>query len=263
MFFTKMNGTGNDYIYFDLLKNEIDYDKFTKEIIIRLCDRNRGIGGDGIVFIAKSNVAVAKMIMFNSDGSGAEICGNALRCVAKYLFDNKYVSNKRFFIETDRGIKDTIINDDDTVTVCLGKPLYDMIPLKPIKDNSMIGYELNIGNPHFVVFSTNIDRDFEKTAKIISNNKEIFPWGVNVEFATIDTESNSAKIRVYERGSGETLSCGTGASAVFEIASCMGFLREEAQMILRGGILKCSHNDNKEILLTGNAEINFKGEISI
>ena len=263
MFFTKMNGAGNDYIYFDLLNDKTTDKTFTKEAIIRLCDRNKSIGGDGIVLINKSNVAIAKMIIFNSDGSRAEMCGNALRCVARYLYDNKYISNKRFFIETDSGIKDTVINDDESVTVCLGKPLSDYIPLKPLKDNSIFGYELNIGNPHFVVFSPKIDKDFEKTAKTISNNKEIFPFGVNVEFAEIDTDYNSAKIRVYERGSGETLSGGTGASAVFEIASYLGLLRDDAKMILKGGILKCAHNSNGEILLTGNAELNFKGEISI
>lgn len=262
MHFTKMNGTGNDYIFF-YLENIQDNQLFNKNVIKKLCNRHTGIGGDGIVIINKSTNADARMIIFNADGTRAEMCGNALRCVATYI--NKYNLNKNhqntITIITDSGVKYAEINNRDSlVTVNMGKPQIDF---NLIHINSEIsGYKINMGNPHFVVVTNDLDNLFVKYAKTISNNIVYFPHKTNVEFAHFLNPTN-IKMRVWERGSEETLACGTGASAVFALICYLNNVTTNITLHLPGGILNCEYNSCNEILLTGNTEINFEGNIEI
>ena len=260
MRFTKMNGLGNDYIFLDGTKKEI---KLSESEIKKLCDRNFGIGGDGIIIVTKASNADFGMKIYNSDGSTAEMCGNALRCLAKYTFKKRLTGDKYLKIQTDGGIRFAKINGDGTVTANMGKPVSDFNLIKLDFDIDISGYTVNAGNPHFVILQAFEERIFNEYAKKISEYRSIFPYKTNVEFAEIYPDKNMVNVRVYERGSGETLACGTGATAVFEICHHFGFLTDNAIVKLKGGVLMCSHNSKGEILVTGDAKFNYKGETDI
>ena len=219
--FTKMHGAGNDYIYFDCFEHDISN---PNELSIKLSDRHKGIGGDGIVLILPSNVADAKMRMFNADGSEGKMCGNAIRCVAKFLFDRKRVG-AHLTIETLSGIKtlDVIKTDKGgkalEVKVDMGAPILNpsKIPCK-FDGDSVVDKTINIdgvdykvtcvsmGNPHSVVFCNNVDKiDLEKVGPLFENS-ELFPERVNAEFVKVIDE-HTIEMRVWERGSGETWAC--------------------------------------------------------
>ena len=256
MKFAKMNGLGNDYIYFYQKKDELN---LTKEEIKKLCNRNFGIGGDGVVVISKSSIADCKMTIYNADGTRAENCGNALRCVVKYAHDN-FCRNKNISVETDVGIKSGYVNNDDTISVNIGE--YE-IQTKSIKLLRKIidGHFVSVGNPHFVVKTENLDKDFCCYAKDISNLEKNFNSKVNVEFFSQTTDG--LRMRVFERGVGETLACGTGASAVFAVANETGLCGDNVLIELKGGILNCCLNSKKEILINSKVFYNFFGEIDL
>ena len=279
--FVKMHGCGNDYIYFDCLKNDL-YDPETLSII--LSDRHFGIGGDGIVLICPSAVADAKMRMFNADGSEGKMCGNAIRCVGKYLFDRKITGKTELDIETLSGIRHLTLYPENgkvkTVQVDMGKAALSpeslpvLLPGEKIVDreaNVAGGHYritcVSMGNPHCVLFTNDwedFDIDhFEMDAlgpKFESD--PLFPERVNTEFVKL-LPDGTLRMRVYERGSGETCACGTGACAA-AVAAVENGLKKKGEPItvrLRGGELSIIYTDDG-VRMTGPATEVFTGEIN-
>ena len=279
--FVKMHGCGNDYIYFDCLKNDL-YDPETLSII--LSDRHFGIGGDGIVLICPSAVADAKMRMFNADGSEGKMCGNAIRCVGKYLFDRKITGKTELDIETLSGIRHLTLYPENgkvkTVQVDMGKAALSpeslpvLLPGEKIVDreaNVAGGHYritcVSMGNPHCVLFTNDwedFDIDhFEMDAlgpKFESD--PLFPERVNTEFVKL-LPDGTLRMRVYERGSGETFACGTGACAA-AVAAVENGLKKKGEPItvrLRGGELSIIYTDDG-VRMTGPATEVFTGEIN-
>ena len=275
--FTKMQTCGNDYIYIDCFEKEIASPEF---LSIYLADRHTGVGGDGVVLISKSKVADAKMRMFNLDGSEAKICGNAVRCVAKYLFDNKIVSERELTIETLSGVKlckvftkNGIVN---RVKVNMGKPSIDpkTVPVN-LDGESVInrpveigGKQYNItcvsmGNPHCVVFCDETETLDVEALGAEFENSGLFPEGINVEFVQ-PIEENLIKMRVFERGTGETFACGTGACAAAYAAILNGICDGEkiVKVLARGGELtvRCKPD---YITLAGHTEKVFDGTVLV
>lgn len=274
--FTKMHGAGNDYIYFDCFKQKIEN---PNDLSIALSDRHFSIGGDGIVMICPSDVADAKMRMFNIDGSEGKMCGNAIRCVAKFLYDKGICKKEKISIETLSGIKylDLKIENDKVtqVTVDMGKAILNPkeIPVNfegetAVKRRAVIdGKEytvtcVSMGNPHCVVFDEidpddidlhNIGPKFEKN--------ELFPEQVNTEFVKV-IDDKTLKMRVWERGSGETLACGTGACATVVAAVENGYCKkgDTVKVILTGGELFIKYTD-ETVFMTGPAAIAFEGTV--
>ncbi len=276
--FTKMHGCGNDYIYFNCFDQQIDR---PEELAKAVSDRHFGIGGDGIVLICPSDTANAKMRMFNADGSEGNMCGNAIRCVGKYLYDHDIVKKRLLNIETRSGIKflDLQLGEDGLVsgaTVNMGKAVLDpaAIPVnmpggRVIAEPAKIDrYEYKItcvsmGNPHCVVFGDDPALLDLSTIGPLFENSPLFPERVNTEFVQV-TGPDSIKMRVWERGSGETLACGTGACASV-VAAVENRCFEKEQDItvqLTGGQLTVNYNDDR-VLMTGPATVVFTGEIDI
>ncbi len=273
--FTKMEGTGNDFILIDNMQESIKYDY--KELSQYLCNRNFGVGADGVLFIEDSNIADFKMKIFNKDGSEAEMCGNGIRCFATYLYNTKKVQKTDVQIETKAGIKDIklIIEGKkvSSVIVNMGIPEfeYKKIPiyytgehtLGSIKIENIEVIPVSMGNPHAVCFLADIESvDIEKYGRLIENYK-YFPNKTNVEFVQIIDDQN-IKVRVWERGVGETLSCGTGACASAVVANQFKGLENRIRVRLKGGNLVIKYNENnKNIWLEGEAKEVFKGKIRI
>ncbi len=276
--FTKMHGCGNDYIYINCFNQFIDNPVLLSEV---LCDRRRSIGGDGIILIEPSDEAEAKMRIFNKDGSEGRMCGNGIRCVAKYLVDEKIASeSKSLKIDTLSGVKTLKIleNQGNTalVEVNMGKASLNPtdIPMlvskeKIVNESISVGGDVykitcvSMGNPHCVVF---VDEAYSANVKEIGpqlSTHTMFPEGVNVEFVSL-VDKNNLMMRVWERGSGETLACGSGACASVVAASENGFCKcgNEVTVHLRGGELKVRYYQN-EVFLKGDAVRVFEGEISI
>lgn len=272
-----MHGCGNDYIYFDCFNQDI---KNPEELSVKLSNRRYGIGGDGIILICRSNIADAKMRIFNLDGSEGKMCGNGIRCVGKYLYDNSIVEKNAIKIETLSGVKFLKIlkNNEKSglVTVNMGKPelIAQKIPVN-LKEDKVINYEVSfgskkynincvsMGNPHCVVFCKDINSiDLEKIGPIFENN-ELFPEKINTEFVEI-IDKNLINMRVWERGSGETLACGTGASAAVVVAVLNGFCEKnnDVKVVLKGGSLIINYRD-EAVYMTGNAEKVFEGTVEV
>lgn len=279
--FVKMHGCGNDYIYFNCLEKEL-YDPETLSLI--LSDRHFGIGGDGIVLICPSSVADVKMRMFNADGSEGKMCGNAIRCVGKFLFDRKITEKTELTVETLSGIKHLTLYPEDgkvkTVRVDMGKAdlspasLPVLLPGERVVDREvdLAGGRYRItcvsmGNPHCVLFTNdweNFDIDhFEMETLGPKFEKDpLFPERVNTEFVKL-LPDGTLRMRVYERGSGETFACGTGACAAAVAAVENGFKKkgEPITVRLRGGELTVVYTDDA-VLMTGPATEVFSGEIN-
>ena len=275
--FTKMQGCGNDYIYFNCFDQQIDN---PGGLSIRLADRHFGIGGDGVVLICKSNVADAKMRMFNLDGSEGRMCGNAIRCVGKYLYDHHMVNKQHITIETLSGIKtlELYLRNDEVrlARVDMGKAELDpgLIPVKLAGDSAIdvpvtIGDKdyritcVSMGNPHCVVFCDNVDTlDIEKVGPLFENDP-LFPERVNTEFIKV-IDSNTLKMRVWERGSGETWACGTGACAAAVAAVENGFCKKNQDITikLKGGDLVINYTDDT-VYMTGEAAKVFEGVVEL
>ncbi len=276
--FIKMHGCGNDYIYIDCMKKELDFN--LNDAAIKLSDRHFGVGGDGLVLIAASDKADALMRMFNADGTEGKMCGNAIRCVAKYLYDDANVKKSVMSIETLSGIKrlKLDVQNDVVKTVEANMGFADFssfsMPLnttkKEVVDETICVLDekfkiicVSMGNPHCVVFLKGVaDLDVNKLGAEFLKNP-IFKEEVNVEFVEI-LEKNKVLMRVYERGSKETLACGTGACAVVAAMVRNNFcgLDEEVEVQLLGGKLNvrcCSDG----VLMKGFATKVFVGEIEI
>lgn len=267
--FIKMQGTGNNYIYIDCLDKEIenyDFSILSKQI----SDVNYGIGSDGLIIISKSNIADAKMLIFNKDGSEGEMCGNGIRCVGKYIYD-KYLKKDNILIETKSGVKRVMI-EENNITVEMGYPIFNPKNIPVILDDDIIlnkeiiinnkKYYINcvsMGNPHTVIFVEDVEKiDIEQIGKLIQSNN-IFPHSCNVEFVEV-INKNKIKMRVYERGSGETYSCGTGAcaSVVMGVFNNLLSYNEEIEVNLKGGTLYITYND--EVYMKGAAEYICEGK---
>ena len=273
--FTKMQGAGNDYIYVNALSHQIEN---PSQLAIKLSNRNFGIGSDGLVLILPSETCDFRMQMFNSDGSEAEMCGNASRCVGKYVYDNGLISKKEITLETKAGIKYiTLLDGDETarkITVDMGEPILDpsLIPVK-IAEEPVLGYPLSIdgktwkiscvsmGNPHAVVFTTNIkDLDLPFIGPKFEKHS-IFPRKTNTEFIEI-IDRNTLNMRVWERGAGETLACGTGACAAAVAAILNNYCDRKITIHLLGGDLDIEWNkENNHVYMTGEAVTVFEGEL--
>lgn len=272
--FTKMHGAGNDYIYFGCLQEDLED---PAETAVRLSDRHKGIGGDGIVMICKSDVADAKMRMFNADGSEGKMCGNAIRCVGKYLYDHKIVQKTDVDIETLSGIKHLKLFAEDgkvkLVRVDMGAASFDPKSLPVLLEGEVIdravkvaGGEYRItcvsmGNPHCVVFADPDATDVETLGRKFENDP-IFPERVNTEFIKKIGE-NALLMRVWERGSGETMACGTGACAAAAAACACGVCEygQDILVKLRGGDLII--NIGETVYMTGEAVTVFTGEVEL
>ncbi|MGM9803379.1 MAG: diaminopimelate epimerase [Muribaculaceae bacterium] len=272
--FTKMHGAGNDYVYIDATKS---CPCNLSALSIKMSDRHKGIGSDGLVVIMPSDVADFRMRMFNADGSEGEMCGNASRCVAKFLYDKGLTSNKVIRLETLAGIKVleiTALQDGKVseVRVDMGEPSFEpsMIPLscsEPLVDaeigTSALGNvkitALSTGNPHGVIVVPDVNGvDVEKAGTEIQNNA-LFPRKANIEFVEIVNESE-VRMRVYERGSGETMACGTGACATVVATATLGLTSRTALVHLRGGDLSIEWAHDNHIYMTGEAVTVFEGE---
>ncbi|MHB1483402.1 MAG: diaminopimelate epimerase [Saccharofermentanales bacterium] len=268
MKFYKMHGIGNDYIYIDCFQEKVDN---PGELAIKLSDRHFGIGGDGIVLILPSDIADCKMDMYNADGSQGRMCGNAIRCVAKYLFDQGLVEEVKVAIETLSGVKQVKLNFKGgtlaDVTVDMGEPglseayMADGSVIEQIEAGGET-YEVtnvSMGNPHAVVFVDDVDSTpVEKIGRAIENHP-CYPDRTNVEFVEVIDDS-TIKMRVWERGSGETLACGTGACASVVASALNGRTKRDACVKLRGGDLKISWDEAKNIvMMTGAVKKVFYG----
>lgn len=275
--FTKMQGCGNDYIYFDCFKQPVEN---PVELSKRLSDRNFGIGGDGIILICPSDKADAKMRIFNADGSEGNMCGNGIRCVAKFLYERKGLRKNPITIESKTGIKTLSLNVNAgkvvTVSVDMGAAKFKAADIPVLFDADevvdrtvKIGQDdykitcVSMGNPHCVVFGKDPDDiDLKKIGPLFEHN-EIFPEQVNTEFVQF-IDRHTLKMRVWERGSGETLACGTGACAVASAAVRCGLcpVDEDIKILLRGGELtiRCTPST---VFMTGPAEFSFDGEVEV
>ena len=280
MKFTKMHGIGNDYIYVNCFEEEVNPDEMIEEIIA-MSDRHKGIGGDGVIFIMPSDVADARMRMFNADGSEGKMCGNGIRCVGKYVYEHGISHNNPLKIETASGIK--ILNLElfqekvEAVIVDMGSPILDSksIPVE-LDLEQVINYPLvvngqeylitcvSMGNPHCVIFTEGIDYlDLESIGPLFENNP-IFPERTNTEFIEI-IDDKTMKMRVWERGSGETLACGTGASAsvVAAIYNNIFTRDQEIKVILKGGDLYITLTHDNHVFMRGSATEVFSGEYKL
>ncbi|MFN3604126.1 MAG: diaminopimelate epimerase [Leptonema sp. (in: bacteria)] len=275
--FFKMEGIGNDYIYFDFTNIFFSRENICKEEIPKLCDRRFGVGGDGVVVLTKSDRAEIKMLMWNSDGSESKICGNALRCVSYYWYRKE--NKNQFYIETEAGIhKSEILKDtypDGLIKVNMGQPIFDknLIPylgdsftenVYRFYDESILPYEgivLSMGNPHCVFFVDSFDKiPIHKVGSLIENHR-LFPQRTNVEFVKINPDSTLQQI-TWERGSGETLACGSGACAVLVASVLTKKLPTKNEIHLKGGILEIEWDQKEnQVYMIGKASFVYKGEL--
>ena len=274
--FTKMHGLGNDYIYIDAIKNKDLKEIFTRyslgALVRYLSDRHFGIGGDGVIFLDSSTVADFKMRIFNSDGTEAEMCGNGIRAFAKYIYDNSLAKGEILKIETLAGIKEIkrekyfagINNEEiDEYVVNMGQPkVWGKTELE-ILDNKIETINISIGNPHAVIFVENVDNiQIDKIGPIIENYK-YFPQKTNVEFVQI-LDKNLIKVRVWERGSGETLACGTGSCAAVIAGVTNNLTKRKVKVLLQGGELEIDWNEqDNNVYMKGIATKVFDGTIEI
>ena len=276
MKFYKMHGIGNDYIYFDCMKESIAE---PEKLSIKLSDRHFGIGGDGIILLCPSKVADIKMRMFNADGSEGRMCGNGIRCLSKLAHDLGYVKKDTCTVETISGIKKLqfflgVDNKVESVRVDMGAPVLagkdipstfsgEKVVAQPLEIDG-VEYKVtlvNMGNPHCVVFADPDEIDIEKIGKKFENNS-VFPDRVNTEFIKV-VGKNTLKMRVWERGSGETFACGTGACAAAVASVLNGYCdkNKAIKVKLLGGELEIEYTDT--VHMTGSATLVFTGEIDI
>lgn len=273
--FTKMQGAGNDYIYINGFAQIIED---PSKLAVELSNRNFGIGSDGLVIILPSDTCDFRMQMFNSDGSEAEMCGNASRCVGKYVYDKGLTTKKEITLETKAGVKYITLLDGDAksrkLTVDMGEPILDPLQIPvDINMNPVIGYPLEIegqiwpitcvsmGNPHAVTFTKDINKlNLPQLGPKFENNL-LFPRRTNTEIIEV-VDRSTLNMRVWERGAGETLACGTGACAAAVAAVLNNLCDRKVTIHLLGGDLEIEWRDsNNHVYMTGEAVTVFEGEI--
>ncbi|MEM2440357.1 MAG: diaminopimelate epimerase [Candidatus Bathyarchaeia archaeon] len=276
MNFWKMHGLGNDYIVVDNRDGVLNENELSK-LAVKLCERRFGIGADGLLLIYHSQRADVKMRIFNSDGSEAEICGNGIRCLAKYCFENGLVRKQSILVETLAGVKALDLKIENefvrSARVNMGSPSFkaEEIPIKwdgtfinkPIHvgGKTVEATALSMGNPHCVVFVEDVEGFPVKNLGPLLENHELFPKRTNVEFVQIISR-NKLKVRVWERGVGETLACGTGACASVVAAKVLGKVDETTTVRLPGGELTVEYSGGL-VFMEGPAEKVFEGFINL
>ena len=273
--FTKMHGAGNDYIYIDLFSSSLDFDP--ADLARKMSPRHFSVGADGVVLILPSEVADAKMRMFNLDGSEGKMCGNAIRCVAKYLSDHGLVRKDVITVETLSGIKTLrpVVENGvvTSVAVDMGRAVFTPAEIPVLFDGAeMVDLPVNVlgkevkmtavsmGNPHAVIFSTGVDElDLAKIGPTYEN-LPLFPERVNTEFAEL-IDARVLKMRVWERGSGETYACGTGACATVAAAVKTGRVPAGEPITVRliGGDLTITVDGDYRVTMTGGATEVYQG----
>jgi len=282
--FTKMQGCGNDYVYIDCYAGKYDI-RDKAGLARRLSDRHFGVGSDGLIFINPSLKADFEMEMYNADGSRAQMCGNGIRCVAKYVYDHGYTDKETFTIESAGSVKQITVFPENgsvkEVMADMGSPILSAADIPVISEmDPVISDDLEIegehyritcvsmGNPHAVVFSEGTcsfeldSLEIEKLGPLFENH-ERFPQRVNTEFVHV-TDRRHMEMRVWERGAGETLACGTGCCA--SVCACVlnGYTDNEAEVSVRGGKLKILwDSESGHVFMTGPAETVFSGSINI
>ncbi|MCR4869628.1 MAG: diaminopimelate epimerase [Lachnospiraceae bacterium] len=278
MKFTKMHGCGNDYVYVDCTKEPLEN---PEKVAVYVSDRHFGIGSDGLILIGSSDIADFEMIMYNADGSRGEMCGNGIRCVAKYVYDFGLTDKEEITVETLAGIKTLKMSVSDgkvdSVLVDMGSPqlLCSQIPVI-FPDETMINQPMEVdgnifkatavsmGNPHCVIFTDEDVRtiDLPQIGPLFEHHAT-FPKRVNTEFANILDREN-IRMRVWERGSGETLACGTGACATAVAAVLNGLTEQTVSLHLLGGVLKITYDKEADrVYMSGPATTVFSGEIDL
>ena len=280
--FKKYQGNGNDFIIIDSRDYDFHKDFLQKNLNYKnLCDRNFGIGADGIIFILKpvNKENDARMVIYNSDNSEAEMCGNGIRCLIKFLKDTNFETNHKseYRIETKAGLK--VSNYvQGKIRVNMGRPLFEgniiptlisekirNIPAQDFQKDSFksTGYVCSMGNPHLVFFVDNLkDIDLYELGPIFEKD-DFFPQKTNVHFCKIINNEN-IEVLVWERGAGATLACGTGACAIHSIAFKLGYCRNKSTIKLPGGILEIEWGDNNdEVYMTGDAKKVFSGQYNL
>ena len=277
MMFFKMQGLGNDYVYIDCINGKEPVD--IKNLTRKLSNRHFGVGSDGLILLCKSKVADLKMRMFNSDGSEAQMCGNGIRCVAKLAYELGLICEEITTIETLSGIKTLKLNivkgKVKTVEVDMGAPILEATKI-PVSSSAKIEDKkvkaevkvknkkieltcVSMGNPHAVTFVNNIKNFKVAEYGPILENADIFPEKANIEFVEV-VDKNNIKMRVWERGSGETLACGTGACSSVVASSLNGYTDRKVNVQLLGGNLEIEWKPNNHVHMTGPAVTVFKGE---
>lgn len=276
MKFTKMQGLGNDYVYVNCFVEKVEN---PNELAKKISDRHFGVGSDGLILILPSLVADCKMRMFNWDGSESEMCGNGIRCVAKFVHDKGIVDKDTITVETLAGIKTIKLTLDQNnkasmITVNMGSPIFNPNDIPVISDEEIVKNLkikvidkefiftcVSMGNPHAVTFVDDLENfDVKKYGKILEKDK-YFPKRANIEFVQV-LDENNLKMRVWERGSGETFACGTGTCASV-VASFLNDKcgRDNIKVELLGGNLYISWNEaDNNVYMTGPAEFVFEGE---
>ncbi|MFC2153859.1 diaminopimelate epimerase [Candidatus Altiarchaeota archaeon] len=263
MKFWKMHGIGNDYIVVDNRGGEIKESELSN-LSKNLCRRRFSVGSDGLLLVYPSTKADVRMRMFNPDGSEAEMCGNGIRCLAKYVFENGIVEKENFSIETLAGNKEVWLSLEDgevaKVEVDMGEPeILDLNQDLEIEGQNFSVNKVSLGNPHAVIFVDEItDELLEKYGPKIESHPS-FPNRTNVEFVKV-INKNEVELRVWERGAGETLACGTGACAAVVAGKELDLLYEKIVLRLRGGDLEVEIRHGK-VFLKGTVEKSFIGEI--
>ena len=276
--FVKMHGLGNDYLYINCIKNREPL--FPEELAKRLSNRHFGVGADGIILVCNSKIADFKMRIFNSDGSEAEMCGNGIRGFAKYVYDYNLIDKNEFKIETIAGIRKVKLNTlnksiTENITVDMGEPILHPVKIPvltreepPIKDLKIVIKNkiftitcVSMGNPHAIIRLHNLeDINIKEYGPLIENRSE-FPKRTNVEFIEIKDRSR-IKMKVWERGAGETLACGTGACASTVASVLNGYTERKVVVELLGGELEVEWNEeDSHVYMTGPATTVFRGRI--
>ncbi|MGL5798189.1 MAG: diaminopimelate epimerase [Cetobacterium sp.] len=273
MKFKKMQGSGNDFLLFDGVKNLYkDYSKMAQ----KFCDRRYSVGGDGIIIAEESSVADIKMVYYNSDGSRGEMCGNGIRCFSKFVYEEGLINKNEIRIETGDGIKVAYLNIEDKIVkdirIYMGKARVNPKDIPILSEKKMVLEEeisingknikfsgVLIGVPHAVIIEKNLEQlDINSFGKEIEKNS-IFPKRINVNFIEI-LNKKRLKIKTWERGAGRTLACGTGSCSAVYIANLLGLVETEVEVETEGGILKITLV-NDDVFMTGSAETTFKGEV--
>ena len=277
MKFTKMQGLGNDYVYVNCMEQMVED---AAETARRVSDRHFGIGSDGLILICPSDKADFEMRMYNADGSRGEMCGNGIRCVGKYVYDYGLTDKTSLSVETLGGIKHLFLEVEggkvSLVKVDMGPAILEPEKIPVTAEGSRVVDEplcvdgktfrmtcVSMGNPHAVIYVDDVQgMDLEKTGPSFENH-ERFPNRINTEFAHV-LDRNTVEMRVWERGSGETLACGTGACAVAVASILNGYMEDQVTVRLLGGDLKIEWDrETNKVYMTGPAEVVFDGEIRL
>lgn len=273
--FTKMHGLGNDYVYIDTTSKTGQKIEDASALAKFVSDRHFGIGSDGLILICDSELADFKMRMFNYDGSEAEMCGNGIRCVGKFVYDKGLTQKEEVTIETLAGIKILKLNIENgkvsTVRVDMGEPILDPEKIPVISEEDIVKNLkitaldkefkftcVSMGNPHAITIVDNVKEfNLEKYGPVLECDKH-FPKRANIEFIEL-VDKNKIKMRVWERGAGETLACGTGACASTVACNINGYIEKQTTVELLGGDLQIEWKDDNHIYMTGPATTVFEG----